>query len=69
MVSYEEALTKAKSIKPDINICVEYEQGYMFGKNEKTEQMGGGNAPVVILKKMVSLFLWLGSLLTMKARQ
>lgn len=51
MVSYEEALKKAKAINPDINVCVEYKQGYMFGnnKNEKTE--GGPNGPVVILKE------------------
>lgn len=51
MVSYEEALKKAKSIKPDINICIEYKQGYMFGKNGGETTYGGGNAPVVILKE------------------
>lgn len=50
MITYEDALKKAKSIKPDINVCVEYKAGYMFGKNEKEETFGGGNAPVVILK-------------------
>ena len=50
MISYEEALKKAKEIKPDINVCVEYKQGYMFGRNDNEETFGGGNAPVVILK-------------------
>lgn len=51
MITYEEALKKAKSIKPDINYCVEYEQGFMFSNNDGVVSYGGGNAPVVILKK------------------
>lgn len=50
-MSYEEALKKAKSIKPDINVCVEYKQGWMFAKNTNQRTAGGPGAPVVILKE------------------
>lgn len=50
MITYDEALKKAKSILPGINNCVEYKQGWMFAKNEKEVSYGGGGAPVVILK-------------------
>lgn len=50
-MSYEEALKKAKSIKPDVDTCVEYAHGYMFANNKGQVSYGGGNAPVVILKE------------------
>lgn len=50
MVTYEEALKKAKEILPGVNNCVEYEHGYMFAHNTGKVQFGGAGAPVVILK-------------------
>lgn len=51
MITYDEALKKARTLKPDVNICVEYKDGYMFGTETGKTTYGGGNAPVVILKE------------------
>ena len=50
MITYEEALAKAKSLKPNIDNCGEYEKGYIFGSHEDDESFGG-DGPVVILKE------------------
>ena len=50
IMNYEEALTKAKTIKPDCNICIEQTSAYIFG-NDKDERDGGSSSPLVILKK------------------
>lgn len=49
MLTYEEALEKARIVKPRINYCVEYTSAYSFGfdVDNNTE---GGDAPVVIMK-------------------
>lgn len=54
MISYEEALRKAKMRLNGINYCEEYDTGYVFShvnktKSEKTR--GGMNTPVAVLKK------------------
>lgn len=51
MITYEEALKKAKSIKPNANICIEKTSAYIFGYDSGKEEIGGSNNPVVILKE------------------
>lgn len=50
MVEYEEALKKAKELKPDIDNGSEYEKGFVFGFSGGEKSYGGGNTPVAILK-------------------
>ncbi len=50
MITYEEALKKAKELKPSIDGCTEYENGYVFGSSQD-EGVGGNNSPCVILKE------------------
>ena len=51
MITYDEALKKARELNPIINNCVEYTDAYIFGDNEGEEvPIGGPNAPVVIMK-------------------
>ena len=49
MLTYEEALNKAKTLKARINRCTEYNTAYAFHYDDGTDQ-DGGEAPVVILK-------------------
>ena len=51
MITYEDALKKAKELKPDIDGCTEYENGYVFGCSMDDFYDGGGHAPVVIVKE------------------
>lgn len=52
MITYEEALEKAKSLKERINECTEYEKGYVFSHTDDAEYCGGaGHTAVVIWKK------------------
>ena len=53
MITYEEAYKKAKELKPLINNCTEYENGYVFGYDDGTDTIfyGGTEAPCVVLKK------------------
>lgn len=51
MTSYEEALAKARELKPDIDNCTEYEKGYVFGCHADDAYDGGGHVPCVILKE------------------
>ena len=49
MLTYEEALRKAKTVKSKINYCVEYTNAYSFGFKVGGDTEGG-DAPVVIMK-------------------
>ena len=52
MITYEEALTKAKAYKPNIDMCTEYEKGYIFACKADAMSIGGyDEEPVVILKE------------------
>ena len=51
MISYEEALNRAKMLKPNTDSCTEYENGYVFGSSKDANFEGGrGHIPCVILK-------------------
>lgn len=50
-MNYEEALKKAKKIKPDINICIEKTSAFIFGHEGGEISEGGSNTPVVIMKE------------------
>ena len=50
MISYEDALKKAKELKPNIDACDEYDSAYMF-KARSEEFTIGGCSPCVILKE------------------
>ncbi len=50
MVEYEEALKKAKELKPEIDNGSEYQNGYVFGFTGDDDYMGGNHAPVAIRK-------------------
>lgn len=50
MITYEDAFKKAKGLKPSIDRCTEYENGFMFW-NSKDNESEGGTSPCVILKK------------------
>lgn len=50
MISYDEAVAKAKKIKPDANVCIEMSSAYIFGFQSGKDEDGGSNTPVVILK-------------------
>ena len=52
MISYEEALQKARAWKSDIDGCTEYEHAYVFGCSKDDNYIGGyGHTPVVIIKE------------------
>lgn len=51
MITYEVALQTAKELKPTIDNCTEYENGYVFGCHADDDYIGGGHTPCVILKK------------------
>lgn len=48
MLTYDEALAKAKAVKSRINYCVEYTNAYSFGY--RIGENEGGDASVVIMK-------------------
>lgn len=50
MINYEEALKKAKELKPNIDACDEYDKGYVF-KAKADEFTIGGDGPCCILKE------------------
>lgn len=50
MLTYEEALKKAKQLKSRINKCTEFNNAYSFYYNSGKAQDGGEN-PVVIMKE------------------
>lgn len=49
MISYDEALKKAKELKSNIDACDEYDVAYLF-KARSEEYCIGGDGPCVILK-------------------
>lgn len=49
MITYDEALSKAKELKKDIDFCVEYSDAYMFGLKSEENEIGGN--PCIILKE------------------
>ena len=52
MISFEAALQKAKEMKPMIDNCTEYENGFVFGCRDDDNYIGGyGHTPCVILKQ------------------
>lgn len=51
MINYEDAIKKAKEIREDINTCYEYENGYVFSNTDDSNYIGGGHAPIVIVKE------------------
>lgn len=48
MITYESALEKAKTLKPNIDSCTEYDNAYVFGCSTDD---GEGSSPVVVLKE------------------
>ena len=50
MIGYDEALKKAKELKPNIDACDEYDTAYLF-KARSEEYCIGGDGACVILKK------------------
>ena len=48
MITFEEALTKAKERKPDIDGYDEWENGWVFGFSGDADFMGGGHCSVVV---------------------
>ena len=50
MITYEKAYKIAKSLKPNADACVEYENAYMF-KTKADEWSIGEDGACVILKK------------------
>ena len=50
MVTYEEALKKARQLKTTIDNCTEYENGFVFG-SMADGLSDGTNTPCVILKE------------------
>lgn len=52
MISYEEAYNTAKKLKPNIDGCIEYENGYVFLNYKRKRTIGGyGQTRCVILKE------------------
>ncbi len=51
MITYEDALVKAKDLKPVIDTFEEREDAYIFGCKADDDYEGGlGHSPIVILK-------------------
>ena len=51
-ISYEDALEIAREHKDNIDNCIEYENGYVFGAHEDSYSIGGyGHTPVVVRKE------------------
>ena len=51
MISYEEALKKAKALKPNIDECSELDNAYIFSCKADENYEGGNHAPCVIIKE------------------
>lgn len=49
MITYDEALAKARELKKNIDYCVEYNDAYMFGERREEYEIGGN--PCIILKE------------------
>jgi hypothetical protein len=50
MLSFEEAREKAKKLNPMVDSCTEFEKGFAFSDSRAADSIGGGDAPVVIMK-------------------
>lgn len=50
MITYEEALKKAKALKPTADNCIEYDNAYIFGCREDSNY-DGTYQPCVILRE------------------
>lgn len=50
MLSYDEALKKAKEKKSQINRCQEYENAFVFSYDSGTDSEGG-EVPIAIIKE------------------
>ena len=52
MITYEEALIKAKTLKSTINECSEMSNAYIFScKDDENYEGGSGHTPCVIIKE------------------
>lgn len=51
MISYRVAFLKAKEIRPEIDNCIEYENGYVFCSDKGKDQVGGYYSPIVVFKE------------------
>lgn len=51
MITFEKAYEIAKQLKPNIDGCTEYENGFVFGFSGDDDFIGGNHTPCVILKK------------------
>lgn len=49
MISYDEALKKAKELKPEIDNCIEYDNAFIFGCHED-DKYDGVKQPCVIVR-------------------
>lgn len=49
MVSFDDAMCRARALKPNIDNCMEYEDAYVFASHADDLSFGG-DGPVVILK-------------------
>ena len=52
MITYEEAFRKAKKYKFNIDLCVEYDNAYMFQTEIADDDyvIGGPDMPIIIMK-------------------
>ena len=50
MITYEEALEKARKRKDIIDNCIEYEKAYVFGNTNDDNYIGGDHIPIVVMK-------------------
>lgn len=51
MISYEDALTKAKELKPSTDTCSEMSNAYIFSCKDDENYEGGNHTPCVIIKE------------------
>lgn len=68
MITYEEALNKAKELKPPIDTCSETEDAFVFS-NSKTNDVFGGDQPCVILKESGKAINYLHFVLNYKSEE
>lgn len=51
MISYEEALKIAKQLKPNLDGCTEYENGYAFSSSKDEGYEGGAGHSICVIEK------------------
>ena len=64
MITYEAALKKAKQIKPNIDNCTEYENGFIFGSTEDEGYDGGAGRVPIVIKKSDGKVTMMGSFIS-----